>query len=229
MAGVNCGAASLTSIACTATCIGQGMPASTQQLVSMASEPPGEPAGPGAPAEAPCAPATSRICVKNLPKYVDDRRLRDHFAAKGEVTDAKIMRTRCVGSAVGRGGAGGALCRPPPPGAPALATTRAACRLLARSPSSPAPPSMSRDGSSRCFGFVGFRSPAEAETAVKYFDRSYLDTMRMAVEVRRASGAASVVDGCCCWWWLLMACSAHERGCRCLPETAEHQEQPTPN
>lgn len=42
-------------------------------------------------------PPTSRICVKNLPKYVDDRRLRDQFAAKGEVTDAKVMRTRCEG------------------------------------------------------------------------------------------------------------------------------------
>lgn len=39
-------------------------------------------------------PPTSRICVKNLPKYVDDRRLREFFAAKGEVTDAKVMRTR---------------------------------------------------------------------------------------------------------------------------------------
>lgn len=39
-------------------------------------------------------PPTSRLCVKNLPKYVDDRRLREHFAAKGEVTDAKVMRTR---------------------------------------------------------------------------------------------------------------------------------------
>ena len=44
------------------------------------------------PAEPP--PPTSRICVKNLPKYVDEARLREHFAAKGEVTDAKIMRTR---------------------------------------------------------------------------------------------------------------------------------------
>jgi multiple RNA-binding domain-containing protein 1 len=38
-------------------------------------------------------PSTSRICVKNLPKHVDERRLREHFSAKGEVTDAKIMRT----------------------------------------------------------------------------------------------------------------------------------------
>ena len=37
---------------------------------------------------------SSRICVKNLPKYVDERRLREHFGTKGEVTDAKVMRTR---------------------------------------------------------------------------------------------------------------------------------------
>lgn len=62
-----------------------------------------EPAAlPAAEAEAPTGqpeqheerPPTSRICVKNLPKYVDDRRLREHFAARGEVTDAKVMRTR---------------------------------------------------------------------------------------------------------------------------------------
>lgn len=41
-----------------------------------------------------------------------------------------------------------------------------------------------RDGKSRCFGFVGFRTPADAEAAVKYFDRSFFDTMRLAVEVR---------------------------------------------
>jgi RNA recognition motif-containing protein len=37
---------------------------------------------------------SSRLCVKNLPPYVDELRLREHFAAKGEVTDAKIVRTR---------------------------------------------------------------------------------------------------------------------------------------
>ena len=37
---------------------------------------------------------TSRICVKNLPKYADDRRLKEHFSSHGEVTDAKVMRTR---------------------------------------------------------------------------------------------------------------------------------------
>lgn len=37
---------------------------------------------------------TSRLCVKNLPKEVDELRLREHFSIKGEVTDIKIMRTR---------------------------------------------------------------------------------------------------------------------------------------
>ncbi|XP_077244389.1 nucleotide/nucleic acid binding protein [Tasmannia lanceolata] len=35
----------------------------------------------------------SRICVKNLPRYVAEDRLRDFFSQKGEITDAKIMRT----------------------------------------------------------------------------------------------------------------------------------------
>ncbi|GAB4829474.1 hypothetical protein Ancab_019147 [Ancistrocladus abbreviatus] len=35
----------------------------------------------------------SRICVKNLPKYVTEDRLREFFSQKGEVTDAKLMRT----------------------------------------------------------------------------------------------------------------------------------------
>ena len=42
----------------------------------------------------PAEAATSRVCVKNLPKHLDEKRLREHFSAKGEVTDAKIMRTK---------------------------------------------------------------------------------------------------------------------------------------
>jgi multiple RNA-binding domain-containing protein 1 len=49
------------------------------------------------------ASATSRLCVKNLPKHVNDEHLRDFFSkVKGVVTDAKVMRTangrsRCFG------------------------------------------------------------------------------------------------------------------------------------
>ncbi|CAN8274460.1 unnamed protein product [Cochlearia groenlandica] len=35
----------------------------------------------------------SRICVKNLPKRITEARLRDVFSEKGEVTDAKLMRS----------------------------------------------------------------------------------------------------------------------------------------
>lgn len=51
-------------------------------------------------------PPCSRLCVKNLPKYVTEKRLRDHFAVKGEVTDVKILKTR-------QGLGSGAGCRPP--------------------------------------------------------------------------------------------------------------------
>ncbi|KAI9208070.1 uncharacterized protein BJ171DRAFT_490143 [Polychytrium aggregatum] len=36
----------------------------------------------------------SRLIVKNLPKHITQERFREHFAAKGEVTDAKLMYTR---------------------------------------------------------------------------------------------------------------------------------------
>ncbi|EFN59301.1 hypothetical protein CHLNCDRAFT_19359, partial [Chlorella variabilis] len=103
-------------------------------------------------------PPTSRICVKNLPKYVDDRRLRDQFAAKGEVTDAKVMRTR--------------------------------------------------DGKSRCFGFVGFRTPAEAEAAVRYFNKSFMDTMRLAVEFAYKFGSGEAPRA---WSKYTEGTSAHKR------------------
>mmetsp|Transcript_8954 Transcript_8954/g.26009 ORF Transcript_8954/g.26009 Transcript_8954/m.26009 type:complete len:236 (-) Transcript_8954:48-755(-) len=36
----------------------------------------------------------SRLCVKNLPAYLDDRRLREHFGEVGEVTDARVIRRK---------------------------------------------------------------------------------------------------------------------------------------
>jgi multiple RNA-binding domain-containing protein 1 len=32
--------------------------------------------------------------VKNLPKGADEKRLREVFSRKGEVTDAKVIRTK---------------------------------------------------------------------------------------------------------------------------------------
>lgn len=80
----------------------------------------------------------SRICVKNLPKHATEERLRDYFSQKGEVTDAKLMRTR--------------------------------------------------DGKSRQFGFVGFRSEKEAAEALKFFNGSFMDTYRVTCEIARKVG-----------------------------------------
>ncbi|XP_051125398.1 multiple RNA-binding domain-containing protein 1 [Andrographis paniculata] len=80
----------------------------------------------------------SRICVKNLPKYVAEDRLREFFSKKGEVTDAKLMRTK--------------------------------------------------DGKSRQFGFVGFRTEHEADEAIKYFNNSFMDTSKITCEVARKFG-----------------------------------------
>ncbi|KAL3138544.1 hypothetical protein ABBQ32_006320 [Trebouxia sp. C0010 RCD-2024] len=85
---------------------------------------------------------TSRLCVKGLPKYVSEDRLREHFSAKGEVTDAKVVR--------------------------------------------------SRDGASRQFGFIGFRSAEEAAAALKYFNRTFIDTSRIVVEVAEKVGSQQI-------------------------------------
>jgi multiple RNA-binding domain-containing protein 1 len=40
-----------------------------------------------------------------------------------------------------------------------------------------------RDGQSRQMAFVGFRTAEEAAAAQKYFDHTFIDTSRLAVEV----------------------------------------------
>ncbi|KAF8041940.1 hypothetical protein BT93_A0519 [Corymbia citriodora subsp. variegata] len=80
----------------------------------------------------------SRICVKNLPNYVAEDRLRDLFSQKGEIKDVKLMRTI--------------------------------------------------DGKSRQFAFIGFRTEQEAQEAIQYFNKSYLDTRRIICEIARKVG-----------------------------------------
>jgi hypothetical protein len=45
----------------------------------------------------------SRLIVRGIGAHVTDARLRDHFQAKGVVTDVKIARNRCVEGGGGRG------------------------------------------------------------------------------------------------------------------------------
>jgi len=39
------------------------------------------------------------------------------------------------------------------------------------------------DGTSRRFGFVGFKTEKEAEEARRWFDKSFIDSMRISVEI----------------------------------------------
>ena len=41
---------------------------------------------------------TSRICVKGLPKHCTDEQLRGHFSLRSELTDARVVRTKCAPS-----------------------------------------------------------------------------------------------------------------------------------
>ncbi|XP_065620829.1 multiple RNA-binding domain-containing protein 1 isoform X2 [Quercus suber] len=87
-------------------------------------------------------PLGTRICVKNLPKYVAEDRLRELFSQKGEITDAKLMRTK--------------------------------------------------NGKSRQFAFIGFRTEPEAGEAIKYFNKSYIDTFRITCEIAHKVGDPSL-------------------------------------
>lgn len=46
--------------------------------------------------------------------------------------------------------------------------------------------SQPREGVSRQLGFVGFKTVAEAAAAQKYFDRTFIDAVRISVEVSQA-------------------------------------------
>jgi RNA recognition motif-containing protein len=80
----------------------------------------------------------TRLIVKNLPAHVNEKRLLEHFATRGAVTDARVLRTR--------------------------------------------------DGFSRKIGFVGFRTAQECGDALRYFNNTFLDTSRLAVERALAVG-----------------------------------------
>ena len=46
-----------------------------------------------------------------------------------------------------------------------------------------------RNGRSRRFGFIGYRNEEEAQQAVDYFNKTFIDTMRITVELAKAVGA----------------------------------------
>ncbi|EKM52462.1 uncharacterized protein PHACADRAFT_126290 [Phanerochaete carnosa HHB-10118-sp] len=79
----------------------------------------------------------SRLIVKNLPAYLTQQQLREHFESKGgpggALTDVKVV--------------------------------------------------LKPDGTSRRFGFVGYKTEVEAEKATKWFDRTFIHSSRINVSV----------------------------------------------
>ena len=84
----------------------------------------------------------SRVIVKNLPPKATEKTLSELFAQCGEVTDARLIRTRT--------------------------------------------------GLSRKFGFVGLVSDSQAQRAVETFDRSFIGSARISVEVAKPYGDESL-------------------------------------
>ena len=124
----------------------------------------------------------TRICIKGLPPDVDEPALRERFSERGEVTDAKVIRTRCIRRL---------LLSPSPsptPSTPWVFPPRPSghslvCCHLVRCPKVTNIRRCRRDGRSRQFGFVGYTSAAEAQDAIKYFNKSFIGTFRLVVEV----------------------------------------------
>ncbi|KAJ2847335.1 Multiple RNA-binding domain-containing protein 1 [Coemansia brasiliensis] len=85
---------------------------------------------------------SSRIIVKNLPKHIDERRFRNHFGLKGEITDVKLLYTN--------------------------------------------------RGKFRRFGYIGYRTEEEAQSACEYFNNSFIDTSKIEVQIARPHGDASL-------------------------------------
>lgn len=52
-----------------------------------------------------------------------------------------------------------------------------------------------RDGQSRRFAFLGFRDPADADDAVRYFDGSYINTARINVSIAKSFADPNVPQG----------------------------------
>lgn len=82
------------------------------------------------------------MIVKNLPQKCTEEKMKELFSCCGEVTDARLVRTRA--------------------------------------------------GVSRKFGFVGFNSAQQAETALKRFNKTYIGASRIEVEAAKPYGDQSL-------------------------------------
>ncbi|KAI8365882.1 hypothetical protein EDC96DRAFT_608172 [Choanephora cucurbitarum] len=100
----------------------------------------------------------SRLIVKNLPKELSEEKFREHFAKKGEVTDAKLMKTQW--------------------------------------------------GTSRRFGFIGYKNEATAEAAIQYYNNTFINTSRITVEKAIAYGSENLPRA---WSKYSEGSSAHDR------------------
>lgn len=102
----------------------------------------------------------SRLLVKNLPAYLTQSRLREHFESKdgpgGTLTDVKVV--------------------------------------------------LKPDGTSRRFGFVGFKTDAEAEKARKWFDRTFIGSTKINVAVVDVRFFSPVHDMFCLTQCVLLGC-----------------------
>jgi multiple RNA-binding domain-containing protein 1 len=98
--------------------------------------------------------------VKVLPKHITQERFLEVFAAVGEVTDVKLLKTKY----------------PPLSPLPPLLLFLSSSFLLTLP---------NREGQKRNMGFVGFRNEEDATNAIKLLHNTYIDTSRIQVELAK--------------------------------------------
>lgn len=132
---------------------------------------------------------SSRLIVKNIPKHVSDARLREHFQQNGgHVTDVKIILKAYA-----------TQCNCQKDSTEGHTDRHKICRNFVSLFWVPDAPNrryfntnilsdLFSDGNSRQFAFIGFATPAEAKSALKFFDKTFLDTSRIFVKFALPKG-----------------------------------------
>ena len=124
---------------------------------------------------------SSRLCIKNLPKQYTEARFREHFSSVGEVTDCVIKNTH-------RGGTD------------ENDKTRSSWQHRKQ-----------RRQTSRCLGFIGYKTEQMAILAQKYFHNTFIDTSRIDVSFAASRKERAALSERSSWSKYSAGTSANER------------------
>ena len=124
---------------------------------------------------------SSRLCIKNLPKHITEARFREHFSSIGEVTDCVIKNTHHGGTDEND-------------------KNRSSWQHRKQ-----------RRQTSRCLGFIGYKTEQMAILAQKYFHNTFIDTSRIDVSFAASRKERAALSERSSWSKYSAGTSANER------------------